>query len=149
MMSKTDNPENKENTGANEKRKGFHPALVISTIAIVVFVLWFCPKALMNARMEQTEDRAAKILLDHEFITTQDTQDINGRIELIPVKEYTDYRFFQTTAFPAVIYAIPKYYNETAKATFSLSNGTIYKKDINNIYSLSELPQVDSTWQSL
>ncbi len=146
-MNKTDNTKN--NTKIKEKRKGFPPALVISTIAIVVFVLWFCPKALMNARIEQTEERAAKILLDQNFITTQEAKEVDGKIELIPVKKYTDYTFFKTATLPSIIYAIPKYYDKTAKATFCLNNGIVYKKDIKDISSRSKIPPVDSTWQSL
>lgn len=31
---------------STEMRKGFSPVLVFLTVAVVLFVLWFCPKAI-------------------------------------------------------------------------------------------------------
>lgn len=136
-------------SGKTEKevRKGFHPVLVISTVVVVVFVLWFCPYYLMRARTQQTEARAAEILQKNSFTESHDTKEINGVLELTPVKKYSDYLFYKTTNSPILVYAIPKYYGETAKLTFCLKDGEIYKKDIDIKPAGLKLPKLDNTWQ--
>ena len=83
-----------------EKRRGFHPALVIATIAVVLFVLWFCPYTLMNARIVQTEEEASDILIKGKFKAKEQTNTPDGRIRLIPAVAYTDYAFFTLPETP-------------------------------------------------
>ncbi len=136
-----------ENSPQQEKRQGFHPALVIATIVVVVFVLWFCPYALMNARISQTEANAAEILSNGDFAPQADSVNAEGLIELKPLKTYTDYAFFKINAATDVIYAVPRYYNRTARTTFCLKDGVIYKKNISDIHPGAVLPEIDKTWK--
>ncbi len=130
-----------------EKRRGFNPTLVIATVIVVVFVLWFCPRALMHARIDQTEKRAEKIIRDHAFQLSTSPKTQDDRIQLLPQKKYTDYTFFQSTNSADTIYAIPQYYGKTALDTLCLQDGKIYRKDISGITTASPLPPVDNTWE--
>ncbi len=130
-----------------EKRQGFHPALVIATIVVVVFVLWFCPYALMKARISQTEANAAEILSKGDFTPEAESAATGGIIELKPQQTYTDYAFFKKDTSADLVYAVPRYYNRTARMTFCLKNGIIYKKNITDIQPGAALPEVDTTWE--
>lgn len=143
-MSKKDKKNHSSKPETPEKKKGFHPALVISTIIVVVFVLWYCPKALMNARISQTEERAAEIVISNNF---SDTETRDGYSTLIPQKKYTDYMFVKSGDTPEAVYAFPKYYAETAKLSFCLIEGKLYRKDIGQVEFGSLLPVIDDTWK--
>lgn len=146
-MSKAESDQKPQQPQPREKRRGFHPVLVISTIFVVVFVLWFCPYALMQARMIQTEERAAAILTTGHFTAADKDNAKGGFLQVIPEKKYSDYIFYKSTTQPAVIYAVPEYYGETAIFTLCLQNGSVFKKNIPGITPSDSLPPVDNTWQ--
>ena len=132
-----------------EPRKGFHPALIIATIAVIIFVLWFCPYALMNARIAQTEARAVQIMQNHEF-TGQDTSSTKNPDfqKLQTRKKYTDYSFFVSISNPETYYAIPEYYGRTGVNTYCYKDNRLFKKDIKDI-TITEFnfPLPDDTWK--
>ena len=136
-----------DSSAPKEKRKGFHPVLVIATIAVVLFVLWFCPYTLMNARIVQTEEKAVAILERGKLHPTKNISPAADRIRLIPDAAYTDYAFFALPGNPEITYAIPEYYGKTAISTFCRKEGRIYRKDIDDITPLAPLPLLDDSWQ--
>ncbi len=145
-----------------EKRKGFHPALVISTIVVVLFVLWFCPRAMMRARVAQNEEAALSVLTD----SSEKFRLLNMKPEkirqLLKEKKYkdnlTDLKLVGLNFIGAkrvtkqnniAVCLTPKYYGRTADRTFYLINGKVYAKDLGAQHSVNDIPAPGKDWEAI
>lgn len=130
----------KETPTEPEKRRGFHPLLVLSTIVVVLFVLWFCPWALLRSRRAQNQENAVAVM-----------QEISGKMVVMDaVKSFADSAKVTDPQLRMVIreyvlgahiikanganipvaWLLPRHYGSSAVDTILRINSTIYTKDI-------------------
>lgn len=144
----------------SEKRSGFHPALVVSTIVVVLFVLWFCPRAIMRARITQNEAAALSVLSDQgqKYRLLNLTPDKvsrllhNGKFK----GDLDDLRLAGlnfngaksvTQQNNIAICLTPKYYGRTAEKTFLLIDGKVYAKNLAQQIPSHQIPTPDKSWE--
>lgn len=122
----------------SEKRKGFHPALVIATIVVVLFVLWFCPSALMRARIPANEAAAAVTLLTVPDLVLLTPEQVAMRKEVLVEGDLDNIKSVSRNYVVKkirhqnggrIIALVPKYYGESAKRAFCFYQGKVYSQD--------------------
>lgn len=135
----------KASTPAEEesnKRKGFHPLLVLSTIVVVMFVLWFCPAALMKARIPQTEAAARSVLSSEKYlllgITRSEREHVLANTKF--ADDLKDVRVVSQNYIPLQtqriaggmrpVILVPRFYDRTARNSYCLLRNTVYIKDL-------------------
>lgn len=124
-----------------EKRKGFHPALVLATIAVVLFVLWFCPAALMKARIPANEAAAAVCLLEtpqlllaaHPEGTGANwdaaKEPTNRNLRIVD-KQFQIKKLRNAATSELMLCLTPKYHGISANRSFCLFRGLLYTADL-------------------
>lgn len=160
-----------------EKRKGFHPALVISTVAIVALVAWLCPMLLLNARINQNEERVQRVLSERsqllallvmpedkrEFMVAQ----LQTGIKFGGIKAKKDHldKFVEDVSAISKEYDVskkrpigknwlavwltPKFYGDTAVRTFCLYDNKVYAKDLGASNSAESMITPDTGWEEI
>lgn len=162
MTEDNNQPEDNNTEPTEEKRKGFHPILVLSTIAVVLFVLWFCPWAIMRARVNQNEKSALAVLSDpgEKYRLLYMNQDkiasllregkFKGSLDELKMVARNYIRAKSITRQNNIAICLtPKYYGRTADTTFYLINNKVYSKDLGKQYALKDVPTPDKTWKAV
>lgn len=145
-----------------EKRKGFHPALVAATVIVVVFVLWFCPWALMRARTAVNESAAITVLESGKYLlmdmpperlleylkTSRMSGDLNDL--LVVRRNFHAARGVSDKSGAKLICFAPRYYGRTASRTFCLYKGRVFAKDLGGEVDPAKEPvRPDETWERI
>lgn len=144
--------------GEGEKRKGFHPALVVATIAVVLFVLWFCPSALMHARIPANEAAAAVtlltvpdlLLLTPEQVAMRKEVLVEGDLDNIKsVSRNYEVKKVRHQNGGRILALVPKYYGESARRVFCLYQGKVYSQDFGNNPTEEQIASPDASMKLL
>ncbi len=123
-----------------EKRRGFHPLLVVATIAVVLIVLWFCPTALIHARIPANEAAAAVCLLENPgpLLALPEVSGANWDSATLPadanvrivLHHFTVKKLRNAATGELMLCLIPKYHDKTANRSFCLFRGLLYTADL-------------------
>lgn len=157
-------PEEAAGVGAGEgeeggKRRGFHPALVAATIFTVIFVLWFCPWALMRARIVANEAAAESVMRSDKFLLLE-TPSLRERIAAsrnrddlhdlrLVMASYSGLRRDDPRTGRKLFLLRPLHYGRTARLSYCYFAGSVYSKDLGAATG-SDAPLVpDDTWTQL
>lgn len=146
----------------SEKRKGFHPALVAATVVVVVFVLWFCPWALMRARATTNETAAISVLESGKYLLMDMPPErlleylkvsrMSGDLSDLQIvrRNFHAARGTSDKGGAKLICFAPRYYGRTATRTFCLYKGRVFAKDLGEeVDPTQKAVYPDETWERI
>lgn len=140
------------------KRKGFHPTLVAATVVTVIFVLWFCPWALMRARIAANEAAAESVMRGGKFLLLDiPAARLRERIALSRNREdmhdlrlvmasYSGLRLDDPSTGRGLFLLRPLYYGRTARLSYCNYAGQMYCKDLGAEPDIAAPVVPDDTW---